>query len=55
MIRAAVKAYGERLDNLRGDPMYDAELQRDMARECILEVDSILAVWKVWRKERKER
>jgi hypothetical protein len=29
--------------------MYDLELQRDLARDCVLEVDNILAVWRLWR------
>lgn len=30
--------------------MYDIEVQRDMARECVLEIESVLAIWRNWRK-----
>jgi hypothetical protein len=29
--------------------MFDVETQRDLARECVLEIDSVLAIWRTWR------
>ncbi len=51
VIRTAVNTYYGKVEALPEDEMYDVELQRDLARECVLEVDSVLALWRVWRKK----
>lgn len=50
LIRTAINSYYSRLEDLRGDRMYDVELQRDMARDCVLEIDNVLSSWRGWRK-----
>jgi hypothetical protein len=52
-IRSAVNAYNNKLDLLPPSKMYDVELQRDMAREALLEIESILALRKVWKRDKK--
>lgn len=53
MIRTAVNAYNHKIEDLTGEDMYDIAAQRDMARECVLEIESVLALWRNWRKEAK--
>jgi hypothetical protein len=48
-IQTAIGAYCGRLERLSEEQMFDAERQRDMARECIMEIDSIIGVWRNWR------
>jgi hypothetical protein len=52
VIRTAVNSYYSKVDSLPSCKMYDAELQRDMARECVLEVDGVLTAWRTWRKSK---
>lgn len=53
MIRTAVNAYYGKVDMLPESMMFDVETQRDLARECVLEVDSVLAIWRTWRQKAK--
>jgi len=52
-VRTAINTYSAKLEKLREDQMFDVAIQRDLARECILEVDSILGVWRVWKRAKK--
>ena len=49
MIRTEVNAYYSKVDGLPASKMYDVELQRDMARECVLAVEGVLTAWRTWR------
>ena len=49
-IRTTVNEYNRKLEGLTEDRMYDEALQLDLARECILEVDCILGLWRNWRR-----
>jgi hypothetical protein len=49
IIRTAVNAYYTKIDMLPESKMFDVETQRDLARECVLEIDSVLAIWRTWR------
>lgn len=53
MIRTAVNTYYTKIEMTPEDKMYDVEYQRDLARECVLEVDSVLALWRIWRQQAK--
>lgn len=49
VIRTAVNSYYTKVDMLPENKMYDVEMQRDLARACVLEIDSVLASWRTWR------
>jgi hypothetical protein len=49
LIRTAINSYHGKVDSLRGDVMFDVVVQRDMARECVLDVDNVLGMWRNWR------
>lgn len=49
MIRTEVNTYYSKVDALPSHKMYDVEVQRDMARACVLAVDGILTSWRTWR------
>jgi hypothetical protein len=53
VIRTAVNSYYSKVEALPEGKMYDVEIQRDLARECVLEVDSVLALWRTWRQKDK--
>jgi hypothetical protein len=35
------------------DKIFDAMTQRDLARDCVLEVDNVLALWRAGRRSKK--
>ena len=54
-LRTITNNYNKALDRLTRDPdlLYDVKVQRDLARETILEVEAVLDLWKVAKRAKK--
>jgi len=52
-IYTVLNVYNRSLDRLKGDDMYNVEKQRDRARECILDIDTIISGYRSLKKGSK--
>ena len=51
-IRTAINRYYRKIDTLPSrdeEAALDVGVQRDLARECVLDVDNLVNSWKVWK------
>jgi len=53
VIRTSINLYYGQIDSQPEGAMFNIEAQRDMARNCVLEIDGILALWRSWRQSKK--
>jgi hypothetical protein len=53
VIRTEINSYYTKIEGLPSDKMYNVELQRDLARDCVLAVDGVLTSWRTWRQSKK--
>lgn len=49
-IRTAINNYYKTLEVLSDTDMYDRDLQLKLARDCVLEADHVLGLWRNWKK-----
>ena len=54
-VRTAINSYYRKMDNARGEVMFDIAVQRDMARECVLNIDNLVSAWRTWKGVEKKK
>ena len=53
-IQAAVHKYDRKLDTVPETEIFNLELQRDLARECVVEVDKAISAWRTCKRKAKK-
>ena len=49
-IRSVINAYYRELEVPSSEKMFDVERQRNLARDCVLNIDNVLNKFRSWRK-----